>query len=177
MSRFILKCCFHILRFFLLLFFFINKRTYMNLYVLLLKKVGCKISGMPRFISHKAYFDDFNLIKIGNRVVISANTIFLTHDYSYTTGLISIGHMPKTDIGTHGCIEIRDNVFIGMNVLVLPNTIIEENVVIGAGSVVKGKICANSIYAGNPAKKIADIFSYVDKINTKENIVFIKDKK
>lgn len=43
-------------------------------------------------------------------------------------------------------------VFIGANCVILPGSIIHENVVIGAGSVVKGEIEENSVYAGLPVK-------------------------
>jgi acetyltransferase-like isoleucine patch superfamily enzyme len=117
------------------------------------------------------------LIEIGDRVVISDHVILLTHDYSYTTGLIAIGESPKQDISINGKIVIHNNVFIGMNSLILPGTCIYDNVIIGAGSIVKGIINANSIYAGNPAKKIADIGEYVNKVQAKKNIKLFTDKK
>lgn len=37
----------------------------------------------------------------------------------------------------------------------LAGTVIEDNVIIGAGAVVSGKVEKNSVYAGNPAKNNA----------------------
>lgn len=48
-------------------------------------------------------------------------------------------------------IKIGSNVWVGKNVLILPGVIIGDNVVIAAGSVVKGECLSNSLYAGNPA--------------------------
>ena len=51
-------------------------------------------------------------------------------------------------------VSIGDNVFIGMNVMILKGVHIGNNVIIGAGSVVTKDIPANEIWAGNPARKI-----------------------
>lgn len=51
-------------------------------------------------------------------------------------------------------ILINDNVFIGMNSIILKGVIIGENSIIGAGSVVTKNIPANEIWAGNPARFI-----------------------
>jgi maltose O-acetyltransferase len=48
-------------------------------------------------------------------------------------------------------IKIGNNVWIGKNCLIFPGSKIEDNVVIGANSIVKGNCEANSLYVGNPA--------------------------
>ena len=75
----------------------------------------------------------------------------LTHDGSTRFARDEKGHRFK-----YGKICIWDNVFIGVNAIILPNTIIGNNVIIGAGSIVTKSIEYNSIYAGNPAKKIGN---------------------
>lgn len=49
-------------------------------------------------------------------------------------------------------VRIEDNVWIGGNVTICPGITIDENSVVGAGSVVIHDIPANSIAAGNPAR-------------------------
>jgi acetyltransferase-like isoleucine patch superfamily enzyme len=51
-------------------------------------------------------------------------------------------------------ILIGNNVWIGMNTVVLPGITIGDNVAIGANSVVTKNIPANSIAAGNPCRVI-----------------------
>lgn len=63
-----------------------------------------------------------------------------------------------------------------MNVLVLPGTIVEDNVIVGAGSVIRGRLEANSVYVGNPAKRVMSMVEYVDKIG-KKNYQLTIDKK
>ena len=41
---------------------------------------------------------------------------------------------------------------------------IGDNVIIGAGSVVSGKVESNSVYAGNPAKKICSLEEHKNKL-------------
>jgi len=53
-----------------------------------------------------------------------------------------------------GDVRIGNNIFIGAQCVVLPNTIIEDNVVVAANSTVKGRLEAGCLYGGNPARKI-----------------------
>ena len=55
-------------------------------------------------------------------------------------------------------IKIGNNVFIGGSTLILKGSIIGNNSVIGAGSVVSGNIPANEIWAGNPARFVRKLF-------------------
>lgn len=118
---------------------------------------GVKFSGNPRYISLRTRFDDFNRIHLSERVVISENVVFLTHDYSVTTALIAIGNKPKTDVAFLKDIHVGRNTFIGLGSIVLPGSVIGSNVIVGAGSVVRGNIPDNSIYIGNPGKVVANI--------------------
>jgi acetyltransferase-like isoleucine patch superfamily enzyme len=149
----------------------------MQFYNKLLKRHGFKINGTPRFIAKSARFDDFDHITLGDRLVVSMNVHFLTHDYSYTTALISIGEKPKTDIGIVREIVIGDNVFIGMNSIILPGSTVGNNVIIGAGSIVRGQIPDNSVIAGNPAEKIFEIKDYALRLKSRQGQRFIVDKK
>ncbi len=51
-------------------------------------------------------------------------------------------------------IEIGDNVWFGMNSVVMPGVKIRNNIVVAANSVVTRDVPDNSIVAGNPAKII-----------------------
>lgn len=62
--------------------------------------------------------------------------------------------MPPTDVVIRRPIVVGRNVFIGMNVFILPGVEIGDDVIIGAGSVVRGVVESDSIMAGNPARKI-----------------------
>lgn len=156
-KRLFTRIFFHIARFILKPLDGRFPRIYMLIYNKILILMGVKLTGVPRYISTSVRFDDFNRITLSERIVISEKVILLTHDYSLTTGLISLGKTPKTDLAFIKEIIIRENVFIGMGALIMPGTVINSNVIIGAGSVVRGIIPENSIVIGNPAKVVSSL--------------------
>lgn len=87
------------------------------------------------------------LIEIGDNVGISDGTVFITHD----AGIHCFDdEFPGEDV--FGRIIIGNNVFIGINCTILPNTFVGNNSIIGAGSVVRGRFPEESVIIGNPAK-------------------------
>lgn len=154
-----------------------GRNLYMNIFVLAFKKKGVKFIGTPRYIHPDVYLDSEGGLTIGENFVASAKVIILTHDYSFTTGLDSIGERPNKDIGVRLPVIIGKNCFVGAGVIILPGSIIGDNVIVGAGSVVKGKIKSNNVITGNPAKSISDIEIWIErkkKINSK---FLFQDKK
>ena len=174
-QRMIKKTSFHIQKGLIGILVYFDSRLYMKFYNNLLRRHGFKLNGIPRFIAKSARFDDFNRITLGDRLVVSMNVHFLTHDYSYTTALISINEKPTTDIGVLREIVIGDNVFIGMNSILLPGTIIGNNVIIGAGSIVRGKVPDYSVVAGNPATIISDIRDFAIKVKQRNDSDLVID--
>lgn len=90
------------------------------------------------------------MVSIGEYCKITNGVIILQHDYSRSVlrrvyGDV-VGESKKTIIG--------NNVFIGMNSIILMGANVGDNVIIGAGSVVSGTIPSNVVIAGNPAKII-----------------------
>ncbi len=80
-------------------------------------------------------------IKIGDNVQFSPNVQIYDHDHDFRTeGGINAGKY-KT-----GSIEIGNNVWVGSNTVILRGTKIGDDVVIGAGSIVKGEVPAGTVY-------------------------------
>ncbi len=79
------------------------------------------------------------LVRIGDNVTITSSAL-IAHDASMKNIL------GKSLIGR---IIIGNNVFVGYNSIVLPNTTIGNNVVVGAGSVISKNIPDNSVVVGN----------------------------
>jgi acetyltransferase-like isoleucine patch superfamily enzyme len=155
-----------------------GSRAYMTLFTFALKQKGVSFTGIPRYIDRDVYIDAEGGLSIGNNVVVSTRAIILTHDYSYTVGLEAIGERPDTDIEIRLPVKIGNNVFIGAGAIILPGTIIEDNVIIGAGSVVRGFIKPGSVIVGNPGQYLCDIKEWIakKKQNTNPSQLF-KDKK
>lgn len=80
-----------------------------------------------------------------------------------------IGEKLDTDVGMLRNIVVGSNVFIGMNCILLPGTNVGNHVIIGAGSVVRGKIPDYSMVVGNPAVIIGDIRDYAQKVKLRED--------
>jgi acetyltransferase-like isoleucine patch superfamily enzyme len=142
-------------------------RLYMKIYLRLLVRAGLRLTGTPRYISGGVKFDDFSQIVLGDRVVISDKVILLTHDYSMTTALISLGEVPETDIALRKGIVVGNNVFIGMGAIILPGAEVGNNVIIGAGSVIRGKIQDDSLVLGNPASRVGCISELGERWRTR----------
>jgi len=89
----------------------------------------------------------FKKISLGNNVRCGANTVITDGDW----------HLDDYRVGPPQEIIIKDNVWLGLNTIVLKGVTIGENSVIGAGSVVIKDIPINVIVAGNPCKVIRSI--------------------
>ena len=89
----------------------------------------------------------FEKITIGNNVRCGANTLITDSDW----------HPEDPRGGTCSPINIADNVWLGVNVIVLKGVSIGRNTVIGAGSVVSKDIPENVIAAGNPCRIIRQL--------------------
>jgi len=112
-----------------------------------LRKKGVKI-GKNCKVHTVSFSTEPYLVEIGDNVRITSGTIFITHD-----GAVFVFH---GDIGggIFGKIKIGNNVFIGTNCIILLNTTVGDNCIVGAGSVVRGQFPDNSVIVGNPAKVV-----------------------
>lgn len=91
------------------------------------------------------------LIQIGDRVQIGANTTIVDTDFH---PLDAAQRQVDFQAGKHAPVVIEEDVFIGMNSLVLKGVRIGAGAAIGAGSVVTKDVPARAVAAGNPAKVI-----------------------
>jgi len=126
------------------------------------------------------------LIEIGNKVTVTSGVVILTHDGS--TWLFNDN---KGRRFLYKKTVIKNNVFIGVNSIIMPGVVIEDNVVVAAGSVVTKSVPSGSIIGGNPAKIIGSFDTYKErvlenyiseddinyKLDYKERILKVLDKK
>lgn len=130
-------------------------------YIKHMESIGVKIGKDIRLFSPiDTHIDLQNpwLLSFGDNVRITKGVKILTHDYSWSV----LSEIEGNICGSVGPVKIGNNVFIGMNAIILKDTIIGDNVIIGAGSVIKGNIESNSVYVGNPAKKIMTIDKFYE---------------
>ena len=113
-----------------------------------LRKLGVQIGENCRVRTMKFSTEPY-LIEIGYHVAIAANTELITHDGATWCFDKELGG------GVFGKIKIGNNVFIGVNCIILSHTTIGDNCIVGAGSVVRGNFPENSVIRGNPAQIVA----------------------
>lgn len=89
------------------------------------------------------------LIEIGDNVAISSGVQFITHH-----GLAAMIRHQHPGIQVFGRIRVGSGTGIGINAILLPGAEIGRDCLIGAGSVVRGRIPDNSLVVGNPAKVV-----------------------
>lgn len=116
--------------------------------------------------------DSGSKLAVGNSYISRNSVVRINHDSSIGYGtIIAEEFIMMTDNShaitidgverpTGSSIEIGNNVWIGSRVTVLPGTIIEDGVIIAAGSVVRGHCKSNCLYSGVPAKLVKEGVSW-----------------
>lgn len=95
-------------------------------------------------------------ITIGSSVFLGANTYVIDTDFHPLDPIMRLSDPLK---GNTKPVVIEDNVFVGMNTMILKGVVVGEGSVIGAGSVVTREVPPRTIVAGNPARIIRRLHS------------------
>lgn len=93
-------------------------------------------------------------ICIGQGVTVGANTTIMDTDFH---PLHPVQRRLHPDEASTAPITIEDDVFIGLQCLILKGVTLGQGSVVGAGSVVTRDVPAGVVVAGNPAKEIGTI--------------------
>lgn len=106
-------------------------------------------------------------VKIGTGVIICPNVCIMSDteicDFVFINVGSNIGHdckigtccslMSNVDIG--GDVSLGEKVYIGANATIIPRISVNDNITIGAGSIVIRNLKKQGTYFGNPAKFIS----------------------
>ena len=131
-------------------------------YIEWLEYMGVSVGKGTFFFSPKTTIVDIQrpwMLHIGEFCKITGGCVILCHDYSRSVLRRVYGEI----IGEARPTYIGNNVFVGINSIILMGSHIGNNVIIGAGSVVSGSIPDNVVIAGNPAKVICSLDEYYQK--------------
>lgn len=90
-------------------------------------------------------------VNIGDDVAIGPGTKIVSYSNAYVPGKDICSSTITDDV------VIGDHVFIGANATILPGTVIESNVVIGAGTVVRGHLASHGLYVGAPCRRAREL--------------------
>jgi acetyltransferase-like isoleucine patch superfamily enzyme len=134
-----------------------------RLYTSFLKKKGITIGEGTTFFGHVTVDTQRPcLVEIGQNCNLSNGVVITTHGYDWAVLREKFGEM----LGSSGKVALEDNVFVGINALILKGVRIGRNTIIGAGSVVTHDIPANCVAAGNPCRVIMTLEEYYKKRKT-----------
>lgn len=97
-------------------------------------------------------------LEIGNGVEFAEGVKVLTHNHDFF-GMVDDQIITQKNVRAYPTpLVIEDNVFIGAHCLIMPGVSkIGKNSMIAPGSVVLEEIPANTIWSGNPAKKVGKL--------------------
>ncbi len=101
--------------------------------------------GERSVINQNCYLDGRGGLIIENDVTVSAFSFIITETH--------LPNSEKFDTKTEAVI-IKDHAWLGMRAMVLNGSVVEKNVIIGAGCVFKGKSEPNDIIVGNPSRVV-----------------------
>lgn len=127
-----------------------SQRLYMTLTMVAHKSVGVRFAGRPEYIHQDAFLDASGGLTIHEGVVISTKVIILSHDWSFLKR-VNWKDIKNLNWGGYKPIIVGKNSFIGAGSILLPGAEIGQHCIVGAGSVVRGKVEDYSVVSGNPA--------------------------
>lgn len=104
------------------------------------------------WIGPKADFDGAGEITIGNGVIFAPEVCIYSRTHNFNSNDLSA--LPFDNIMLTAPVIIKDYVWIGRKVIILPGVTIGKGAIIGAGAVVSKDIPDYAIAVGNPAKVV-----------------------
>ena len=105
------------------------------------------------WIGEQVWIDNLTLVRLGNSVCLSQGAYLCTGNHDWTD--------PAFGLRVAG-IDVRAGAWAGARSLLMPGVVLGEASVVGAGSVVSGRIPAYQIFSGNPAmfvkeRRVSDV--------------------
>ena len=125
--------------------------------VKLLRRLGMTMGEGCVIASSVIFGSEPFLIRLGNRVCIAPEVMFITHQ-----GATWVFRSEKK-VTSFGNIQIGDNSFLGARSIILPNVKIGENCIIAAGAVVARSCADNGVYFGNPSRRVSSIEAFIEQ--------------
>ena len=118
------------------------------------RKLGVKVGEGCRIYTANFGSEPW-LVSIGNRVTVTSGVKFITHD-----GTAWLMRDDKGRRFRYAPIKVGDDVFIGVNSIVMPGVEIQNRCIVAAGSVVTKSVPSGSIVGGVPAHIIGSYREY-----------------
>lgn len=121
------------------------------------RALGMKVGENCRIISC-VVAAEYDLVEIGNRVTVSSEVLFITHD--------GAGWLTRDERGRRyrlARIKVGDDCFIGARSILMPGVELGERCIVAAGSVVTKSVPSGSVVGGNPARVIGSFANFRER--------------
>ena len=142
-----------------------------KIYLKLCIAKGLKVGRKVRFVEVPQFGTEPFLIEIGDETTFSNNVRFVNHD----GGQNALHFFEKyKDVRTFARIKIGKQCLIGADTIIMPGVEMQNNCILGAGSILTTSMKEGSVFAGIPAKFICTIEEYGDKL-LKNNIMYPRE--
>lgn len=120
-----------------------------------LSKLGKGLEiGNNSAIGEYSYLGCSGGVKIGDNVIMGQYVSFHSENHNFSDKSQLICEQGVTSQG----IKLGNNIWVGSKVTFLDGCVLGDNIVVAAGSVVKGKFLSNIVIGGVPAKIIKNIY-------------------
>lgn len=106
---------------------------------------------------------DVNTIRLGERSNVQDGCVLhVTHDGPYSPGGLPLVVGDDVTVGhkavLHAC-TLGSRILVGMGAIVLDGAVVEDEVIIGAGTVVppRKRLPSRTLWVGNPARRVREL--------------------
>ena len=103
------------------------------------------------FVGRGCEFNICGSIRVGNDALIASGCKFIDHNHGVARG-VPINQQPNETIP----IVLENDVWLGVNAVVLKGVTIGEGAVVGAGAIVTKSVPPGEIWGGVPARKMSE---------------------
>lgn len=103
------------------------------------------------FVGRNCEFNITGSIRVGDDALIASGCKFIDHDHG-----IAMGEPMNTQPGVTAPIVLENDVWLGVNAVVLKGVTIGTGAIVGAGAVVTKSVPPGEIWGGIPARKIGE---------------------
>lgn len=134
------------------------------------RHMGVYQMGSDCHIQTNVVMTDPAYVRLGNNVHLTGCTLF-GHDGAVNMLRKAYG----VSIDKVGKIDIRDNVFVGHQAIIMPGVTIGPNVIVAAGAVVTHDVAEGCIVGGVPAKVIGNVSDMVKRLQDEMQVLPWRD--
>lgn len=103
-------------------------------------------------IQRNCHIGAINNVVIGSNVLMGSNILITDHAHGDTSKEQNVLTPVSRPLMSKGPVVVGNDVWIGDNVVILPNVSLGDGCVVGAGAVVTKSFPARSVIGGNPAR-------------------------